>query len=129
MISYNEGVTKLIKMGKKNQGSLTFKEVNDVLPNSPIFLDKIENIIDELSKEGIELVDETRKKVSKKNKIIKKEKPTKKFTNKRYYDDPVRMYLGEMGRVPLLDREGEVRIAKKIENGQQQINKYIFFAK
>ncbi|MBT3168906.1 MAG: RNA polymerase sigma factor RpoD [Candidatus Cloacimonetes bacterium] len=128
MISYNECVTKLIKMGKKNQGSLTFKEVNDVLPNSPIFLDKIENIIDELSKEGIELVDETRKKVSKKNKIIKKEKPTKKFTNKRYYDDPVRMYLGEMGRVPLLDREGEVRIAKKIENGQQQINKYIFMS-
>ncbi len=128
MISYNECVAKLIKMGKKNQDSLTFKEINDTLPNNPIFLDKIENIIDELSKEGIELVDETRKKVSKKNKILKKEKPTKKFTNKRYYDDPVRMYLGEMGRVPLLDREGEVRIAKKIENGQQQINKYIFMS-
>jgi RNA polymerase primary sigma factor len=57
-----------------------------------------------------------------------KKKTPKKFKNRRYYDDPVRMYLGEMGRVPLLDREGEVRIAKKIESGQKYINKFVFMS-
>jgi len=127
MQSYNECIKKLIDLGKKNQNLLTFKQINGILPNNPIYLDKIDDIIGELVDAGIELIDETQKKVTKKTISVKKTK-TKKFQNKRYYDDPVRMYLGEMGRVPLLDREGEIRIAKKIESGQRYINKYEFMS-
>jgi len=127
MQSYNECIKKLIDLGIKNQNLLTFKQINNILPNNPIYLDKIDDIINELVDAGIELIDETQKRVTKKTISVKKTK-TKKFQNKRYYDDPVRMYLGEMGRVPLLDREGEVRIAKKIESGQRYINKYEFMS-
>ncbi len=126
MLSYNECIKKLIQLGKKNENLLTFKQINNILPNSPIFLDKIEDIIEEIVDKGIELIDETQRSVTKRKVSLKKSRVTKKFRNKRYYDDPVRMYLGEMGRVPLLDREGEVRIAKKIEAGQRYVNKYIF---
>ncbi|MBN2461185.1 MAG: RNA polymerase sigma factor RpoD [Candidatus Cloacimonetes bacterium] len=128
MQSYNECIKKLIDLGRKNNNLLTFKQINNVLPNNPIFLDKIDDIITELVDSGIELIDETQKKVTKKKISVKKTKATKKFQNKRYYDDPVRMYLGEMGRVPLLDRDGEIRIAKKIESGQKYINKYEFMS-
>ncbi len=128
MLSYNECIKKLVEIGQKNNSLLTFKQINEVLPNSPIYLDKIEEIISELVGNGIELIDETQKKVTKKKVSVKKTKTTKKFQNRRYYDDPVRMYLGEMGRVPLLDREGEIRIAKKIESGQKYINKFVFMS-
>lgn len=128
MLSYNECIKKLVKLGKRNKNLLTFKQINNVLPNNPIFLDKIEDIIEEISEKGIDLIDESQKRVTKRKVSVKRSRVTKKFRNKRYYDDPVRMYLGEMGRVPLLDREGEVRIAKKIENGQKYINKYVFMS-
>ncbi len=127
MKSYNERIAKLIELGKKNNHLLTFRQINDNLPTSPLYLDKIDEIISELVEAGIELIDETHKRVTKKKVSVKKKAP-KKFKNKRYYDDPVRMYLGEMGRVPLLDREGEVRIAKKIESGQKYINKFVFMS-
>jgi RNA polymerase primary sigma factor len=128
MLSYNECIKKLVDLARKNNNLLTFKQINNILPSNPIFLDKIDDIINDIVEEGIELIDETQKKVTKKKVSVKKNKTTKKFQNKRYYDDPVRMYLGEMGRVPLLDREGEIRIAKKIESGQKYINKYVFMS-
>jgi len=127
MLSYNECLTKLIELGRKNNDLLTFNQINNILPNNPIYLDKIEEIITQITDSGIVLIDETHKRVTKK-KVSVKSKAPKKFKIKRYYDDPVRMYLKEMGRVPLLDREGEVRIAKKIESGQRYINKYIFMS-
>ena len=127
MLSYNECIKKLIEIGKKNENILTFNQINEILPNNPIYLDKIEDIINQITSSGIELIDETQKRITKK-KVSVKSKTPKKFQNKRYYDDPVRMYLKEMGRVPLLDREGEIRIAKKIESGQKYINKFIFMS-
>jgi RNA polymerase primary sigma factor len=124
MLSYNECLEKLKTLGKKN-GCLTFKQINNVLPNSPLFLDKIDDLISDLVDSGLEVIDETQTKVTKK--VVNLKDESKKTTkNRRYYDDPVRMYLKEMGRVPLLDREGEIRIAKKIESGQRWINKYVF---
>ncbi|MFO7895396.1 MAG: RNA polymerase sigma factor RpoD [Candidatus Cloacimonadales bacterium] len=128
MLSYNDCIKKLVTLAKKNEDILTYKQINDILPSNPLFLDKVEEIIADLGDAGIELIDETQRRVTKKRVKVKKKKVAKKFTNRRYYDDPVRMYLGEMGRVPLLDREGEVRIAKKIESGQRYINKYIFMS-
>jgi RNA polymerase primary sigma factor len=128
MQSYNECVQKLKDLAKGNNNLITFKQINENLPDDPIYLEKIADLINDLTDGGIEIIDETQKRITRKQSAANKKKPTRKFKNKRYYDDPVRMYLGEMGRVPLLDREGEVRIAKKIESGQKYINKYVFMS-
>ena len=125
MITYNECLKKLVELGKES-GYITFKQINDILPPSPFFLDKVDDIIFDLSQDGIEIIDETEKRITKSGAAIRKPATTKKYKNKRYYDDPVRMYLREMGRVPLLDREGEVRVAKKIETYQKMINQNVF---
>jgi len=127
MITYNECLKKLVDLGK-DSGYITFKQINDILPNSPFFLDKVDDIIFDLSQDGIEIIDETEKRITKGGAAIRKPTPPKKFKTKRFYDDPVRMYLREMGRVPLLDREGEVRVAKKIETYQKMINQNVFQA-
>jgi RNA polymerase primary sigma factor len=116
---------KLVELGKES-GYITFKQINDILPNSPFFLDKVDDIIFDLQQDGIEIIDETEKRLTKSGASIRKPVAPKKFKTKRYYDDPVRMYLREMGRVPLLDREGEVRVAKKIETYQKMINQNVF---
>ena len=127
MITYNECLKKLVDLGK-DSGYITFKQINDILPNSPFFLDKVDDIIFDLSQDGIEIIDETEKRITKSGAAVRKPTPPKKFKTKRFYDDPVRMYLREMGRVPLLDREGEVRVAKKIETYQKMINQNVFQA-
>ncbi|MCB5260479.1 MAG: RNA polymerase sigma factor RpoD [Candidatus Cloacimonetes bacterium] len=127
MITYNECLKKLVDLGK-DSGYITFKQINDILPNSPFFLDKVDDIIFDLSQDGIEIIDETEKRVTKGGAAIRKPTAPKKFKTKRFYDDPVRMYLREMGRVPLLDRDGEVRVAKKIETYQKMINQNVFQA-
>ncbi|MEN6445045.1 MAG: RNA polymerase sigma factor RpoD [Candidatus Cloacimonas sp.] len=125
MITYNECLKKLVDLGKES-GYITFKQINDILPSNPFFLDKVDDIIFDLSQDGIEIIDETEKRITKGGAAIRKPTSPKKFKSKRYYDDPVRMYLREMGRVPLLDREGEVRVAKKIETYQKMINQNVF---
>ncbi|MDD2332721.1 MAG: sigma-70 family RNA polymerase sigma factor, partial [Candidatus Cloacimonetes bacterium] len=125
MITYNECLKKLVELGKET-GYITFKQINDVLPNSPFFLDKVDDIIFDLGQDGIEIIDETEKRVTRGASGIKKPVAPKKFKTRRYFDDPVRMYLREMGRVPLLDREGEIRVAKKIETFQKMINQNVF---
>ncbi len=125
MITYNECLKKLVDLGKES-GYITFKQINEILPPSPFFLDKVDDIIFDLSQDGIEIIDETEKRITKSGAAIRKPATAKKFKSKRYYDDPIRMYLREMGRVPLLDREGEVRVAKKIETYQKMINQNVF---
>lgn len=127
MITYNECLKKLVELGKET-GYITFKQINEILPSNPFFLDKVDDIIFDLGQDGIEIIDETEKRVTKSGLSIRKPAAPKKFKTRRYYDDPVRMYLKEMGRVPLLDREGEVRVAKKIETYQKMINQNVFKA-
>ncbi|PKN77746.1 MAG: RNA polymerase sigma factor RpoD [Candidatus Cloacimonetes bacterium HGW-Cloacimonetes-1] len=125
MITYNECLKKLVELGKET-GYITFKQINDILPSNPTFLDKVDDIIFDLGQDGIEIIDETEKRVTKGGAAIRKPAAPKKFKTRRFYDDPVRMYLREMGRVPLLDRDGEVRVAKKIETYQKMINQNVF---
>ena len=125
MITYNDCLKKLIELGRET-GYITFKQINDILPNNPVFLDKIDDVIYDIGQEGIEIIDETEKRLTKGSLAVRKPTVTKKFKPRRYYDDPVRMYLREMGRVPLLDRDGEVRVAKKIETYQKMICQNVF---
>ncbi|MEE4358566.1 MAG: RNA polymerase sigma factor RpoD [Desulfococcaceae bacterium] len=112
---------ELILKGKE-QGFLTYDEINGVLPDealSPERLDETLILFDDLD---IEIVDESkqkktrpRKKTDKKN---REEIPVPDFGT---VTDPVKMYLREMGMVTLLSREEEVEIAKKIESGEQEV--------
>ncbi|GAB6888267.1 RNA polymerase sigma factor RpoD [Desulfothermus okinawensis JCM 13304] len=119
-------IKALISKGKE-KGFLTFQELNDALPsdiNEPEQFEEIINLFEQLE---ISIVDEQ---TNKKIEIVKDiELDFEQFPAEEDKDisepsrstDPVRMYLHEMGLVPLLDREGEVRIAKKIEQGELEV--------
>lgn len=125
-------VKKMIKQAKK-RGFVTFDQLNEVLPSDQTSPEQIEDIMSMLSDMGInvteaddsegeedkdeggedetdnELVEVTQKAVTE----VKKSEPGERT------DDPVRMYLREMGTVELLSREGEIAIAKRIEAGRE----------
>ena len=122
-----EEVRLLIATGRE-QGYLSVEEVNDVLPEalngSP---EEVEEIFSVLESNGIELVDaETKEQLTgpkgtvvPKAKADGKNEPAENILEKT--NDPVRMYLREMGTVPLLTRQGEVYIARRIERGERRV--------
>src|SRR5580692_10135572 len=125
-------VQQLIEMGK-SKGFLTYEEVNDALP-ADVVADQMDDVMGVLGDEDIEIVDAaTQVKIAPKR-IVEEENAEKKSvprTEKQdedadggYYsksNDPVRMYLRKMGGVSLLTREGEVEIAKRIEQGEHTV--------
>ena len=116
-------IKTLIAEGKK-KGFLTYDELSKALPsdyNSPEQLEEIHAIFEQM---GIALVDndgnEKKFDTDDKNlKLTEKDDDSADYASRS--TDPVRMYLREMGAVSLLDREGEVVIAKKIENGEMDV--------
>jgi len=117
-------VNRLISMGKE-KGYLTYEEVNDVLPPDIVSAEQIDDIMMLFGEMDIELVETGQK--SQKVTLAMEEKEGMegefKFEEEALIssDDPVRLYLKEMGTVPLLTREGEVEIAKRIEEGQNEV--------
>jgi RNA polymerase primary sigma factor len=119
-----EEVSQLISIGKE-KGYLDYDDVNDILPeelNSSEELDEVFVLLDNL---GIEVIDADRLPISKglrDDKRHRVEDDTRlelaATAGLEKTNDPVRMYLREMGTVPLLTREGEVAIAKRIERGE-----------
>jgi len=123
-------IQALIAKGKK-KGYLTFEELNEALPAEVNEPEQIEEIISIFQQLEITIVDESSKdKIGVFNKSLETgvtEEPLKAEAQEdetqdlSRSSDPVRMYLHEMGLVPLLDREGEVVIAKKIEAGELEV--------
>ncbi len=125
---YEEDIDKLIDTGKE-KGYLTYGEVNDLLPGDITSPDDMDDLLATINTQGIELGGESRLDRDKYEPEAGEEGEdveldlspgTLEKTN-----DPVRMYLREMGTVPLLTREGEVEIAKRIERGQLRVMKAI----
>ncbi|MDQ7834484.1 MAG: RNA polymerase sigma factor RpoD [Humidesulfovibrio sp.] len=118
----------LIAKGKKN-GFLTFEEVGKTLPTEMTTPDQLEEVMSIFDQMNIVIVDseENGKKLTTETSDNDEELdlvPADADDAADYSSrstDPVRMYLREMGAVPLLDREGEVTIAKKIENGELEV--------
>ena len=126
-------VNKLISLGKE-KGYLLYDEVNDLLPSDVHSAEDLSDLLSMFDSEGIEVVDSPRSKAAEgialdKTDDIKSDEAgedveldlTPGALDKT--NDPVRMYLREMGTVPLLTREGEVEIAKRIERGQMKVFK------
>jgi RNA polymerase primary sigma factor len=125
---YDE-VRELIIMGKE-RGYLLYDEVNDLLPEGICSSDELDSIFSLFGSAGIEVID-TEQKFQEDGK--RDEKRDEGAGEEGEFDfgaltldktnDPVRLYLREMGTVPLLSREGEVEIAKRVEHGQRVILK------
>ncbi|MBS3741788.1 MAG: sigma-70 family RNA polymerase sigma factor [Candidatus Cloacimonetes bacterium] len=121
MKTIKEFINELIKLGK-NRGFVTYDQINQLIPENPIFLNKIDDIFQELKNNDVAIYDNTIKGKIKHSKQKKKNQKKKK-SKVRFYDDPVRMYLKEMGKVPLLTPKKEAAIAKRIEDAQEKINR------
>ena len=119
--SLGAGVKKLVAKGKE-RGYITYDELNAAMPPEEVSSEQIEDTMAMLSEMGINLVDseETEETVDEAEKPAAEEAPAEQEELGRT-DDPVRMYLREMGSVELLSREGEIEIAKRIEAGQQKV--------
>ncbi|MCI4644171.1 MAG: RNA polymerase sigma factor RpoD [Hyphomonadaceae bacterium] len=119
----DSGVKKFIKEAKA-RGFVTHDELNKVLPQDQLTSDQIEDTMSALSEMGINVVEsEDEVEGNDKTALAKTEEakaPVKKGNARgsERTDDPVRMYLREMGTVELLSREGEIAIAKRIEAGR-----------
>ena len=120
-------VKKLIKTAKQ-RGFVTYDELNEVLPSEEVSSEQIEDTMSMLSDMGINVIDSEDaeegeaadgegKAIVAQSAVAKTETTTREPAERT--DDPVRMYLREMGSVELLSREGEIAIAKRIEAGRE----------
>ena len=121
-----DDIKKLIDAGKE-KGYLTYDQVNDLIPGDVHSPEDLEDLLTTISRQGIDVLDAT-KGLPSEQKFEDLEEGedveldlTPGALEKT--NDPVRMYLREMGTVPLLTREGEVEIAKRIERGQLRVLK------
>jgi RNA polymerase primary sigma factor len=115
-LSLDEQIKKLLERGKK-RGTLTYEEINTVFDNvEDVAPERMDDLLEEIASLGIEIVEEQ----------AKGEKPADETEKEEAIpaglalDDPVRMYLKEIGRVPLLSMEDERRLAMSIESGEKE---------
>ena len=130
---YEEDVDRIIDTGKE-KGYLTYGEVNDLLPGDITSPDELDDLMTTINTQGIDVLTESRR-----DRAAAAAEETDNESGEDSDDveldltpgtlektnDPVRMYLREMGTVPLLTREGEVEIAKRIERGQMRVMKAV----
>ena len=128
LIDLNEASIKKLIARAKRRGVITVDELNEALPQDQMSNDQIEDIMAAISEMGVNIVESDEDAVDPEEKDVdeveesdgvgeRPDLPKKKEVIERT-DDPVRMYLREMGAVELLSREGEISIAKRIEAGR-----------
>jgi len=113
--SRNEKIKGLIKLAE-TQGYLTYDDVNEILPENVISPDELESYLALLRDMEIEIIDSAS--VDKYTKKAESEKKSSSSSKLDFFDDPIRMYLHQMGQVALLTREEEVEICKRIESAE-----------
>jgi len=123
---FEHDIDSLIEVGKE-KGYLTYGDVNDMLPEEIGSADDLDDLITTIGTQGIDLLDGPKFGGDKDFDLEEGEDVELDLTpgTLEKTNDPVRMYLREMGTVPLLTREGEVEIAKRIERGQLRVLKAI----
>ena len=130
MYRLDSSLNQLIETGRR-QGFLTFSQVNAYLPDEAVNPEKLDNLLMSLDELGLQIVADEKlpitpeiflKRRTSKMKPIKSEKGEDKS---RRIDDPVRMYLTQMGEIPLLTREQEISLAKKIEITRKRFRRHL----
>lgn len=122
---HEEKVDEVVTLAKE-QGFITYEEINDILPMSFDTADQIDQLLIFLSGMDIQILNQVE--VERQRERRKEAKEQEGSLSKRMDgapDDPVRMYLKEMGSVPLLSREEEVEISKRIEKAQVLMERII----
>ena len=129
LLDLNQSSIKKLLSQAKSKGYLTYSELNETMPPGEMSSEQIEDIMTALSEMGITLIDSEDEQDDSQTKQENATEETKELVVASSAtdaldrtDDPVRMYLREMGSVELLSREGEIAIAKRIEAGR---NTYI----
>ncbi|MGD1925507.1 MAG: RNA polymerase sigma factor RpoD [Paracoccaceae bacterium] len=122
MLDMSQADVKKMVAQAKAKGYITYDELNRVLPQDQYASEQIEDVMSMLSEMGVNVVendgDSEGEDTEKKEESTEVTKTEEKKTEVDRTDDPVRMYLREMGTVELLSREGEIAIAKRIEAGR-----------
>ena len=130
MYRLDENLKRLIETGKQ-QGFLTFTQVNDYLPDEAVNPEKLDNLLMSLDELGLDIVPDSKlppnlEELRKRPLKTKLSKPKEAGEDKsRRIDDPVRMYLTQMGEIPLLTREQEISLAKKIEVTRKRFRRHL----
>src|SRR3990167_2290662 len=135
--SYQEILTKLISIGKR-QGYLTYEQINNLLPPEITASEKVEEIITALSEKNIEITTTAIRReaeadekgmMQKEKELAREAKEVEEEFEKARMDDPVRTYLRQMGQIPLLKRDEEIDIAKRIEEAEEKLKEAIYETK
>jgi RNA polymerase primary sigma factor len=112
-------VQQLVNMGKK-RGYVTYGEMSKMLPTHLVSSDRLDDVMIMFSDMDIEIVNEQRKRAEAERRGDKEQPASNDGTRS---NDPVRVYLRKMGSVSLLSREGEIEIAKRIEEGEYTVKR------
>src|SRR5438132_2741210 len=126
-IELQSRIRELIKLAKE-QGYLTFDDLNEALPEGITDADELDLILTRLRRLEIDIIEASevdRYKDGKKDSDEDEEEDERTEPKVDILDDPVRMYLKQMGQVPLLTREQEVEISKRIEDAEAMVQKQI----
>ncbi len=122
-----EDIQKLIDTGKE-KGYLTYDQVNDLIPGDIHSPEDLDDLLTTINTQGIDVLEGSKATGADLDKTDADEEEVELDLTPSALEktnDPVRMYLREMGTVPLLTREGEVEIAKRIERGQLRVLKAV----
>ena len=126
MEKMDDGLKALIEQGKQ-KGFLTYGQVNEVLPDDAVNPDKLDKLMIMLEEHGVELIDESDAEEREANAPAEASAEREELSEEifgaflddgdsgRRIDDPVRMYLTQMGETPLLTRDQEINLATRIE--------------
>jgi len=122
-----EKIRELIKLAKE-QEYLTYDDINEILPNDLVDPDDVEAIMERLRNMEFDIIDASevdRFKDKKRDESDVDDEEGKTDQKLDILDDPVRMYLKQMGQVPLLTREQEVEISKRIEDAEIEVARHL----
>ena len=120
-LDLTEKVKELVRLARE-QGHLTFEDVNDALPDAIVTPEDLDQVHTKLRNLEIEIIDPAEVDRGRRSETAEAEEPVR-FD---ILDDPVRMYLRQMGRVPLLTRDQEVAICKRIEQAENESRRIIY---
>jgi len=122
-------IAKLIALGKE-KGCITYEEVNNILPDEMFSSGEIDEVMDALDKDDIVLVDKKKEEYVLPHTTRLKKEPVKEDSvpsPRAQVDDPVKMYLKQMGQIPLLTREQEISLAVMIKEAEDLFRKNVLW--